>query len=182
MKIVNSTDYRTADLKKLFLAACREVRTGSRIRKRLQVVVVKHNRLKSKANYWGSWAKIVIHDWMLKEPQYLSRIIAWVACHEFLHSKGIHHRRMGARYAFFYRGWDYKNEKMAWADNYPLRLKETKPKEKPDLQMRRYEKTLGKVKEYTQKVKRYQNLLKKYQASQRRYEKVLMAAAKLPKR
>lgn len=205
MKIKNYTKYNTADLKKLFLACCREVRTGRVIRKRLVVEVVEKARANSRANYWGTWVQINIgktigyEDKTYTRPTYDGkntytetirkgirgtmsiREIAWIACHEFLHSKGLHHRRITARHRYFSHWAEFTKDKnrMAWADQYQLRKKEVKPKPQTDWQLIRYERVKARVKEYISKVKRCQNLLKKYLQKQRRYEKVLTAAGKI---
>ena len=189
MKIRNKTKYNTADLKKIFLASARKVRTGKYIRKKLIVDVVNYQRRASKATYSGGWALINIgtfeydkkNIWKKNRRVLNVREIAWVACHEFLHSKGLSHRRINARYPYFGHWSDFNadEDRMAWADKFELRLKEVKIKPKKDLQMVRYQKVVAKVKEYTTKAKRVQNILSKYKAKQRRYEKVLVLAGKI---
>lgn len=186
MRIKNETKYNTADLKRLFLACCKQVRTGKKIRGNLNVRVIDHKRRLSRANYWGTWALINLGGYMNNKERGTRdwwRAVAWIACHEFLHSRGVSHRKMSSRYSYFYY-WsqiDKNPEKMAWADDYPVRLKETKVKPKVDIQIVRYDKVLARIKEWQIKVKRGQNILKKYTAKKRYYEKVLIAAGKLPK-
>lgn len=185
MKIKNNTKYNTTDLKRLFLACCRQVRTGKDIRRKLRVEVIDHKRRLSRASYWGDWALMNLGDYMNGEERDTKgwwRAIAWVACHEFLHSKGMSHRKMSFRYPYYHSWLQLREnpEKMAWADDYPVRLKEIKIKPKIDIQVVRYEKVLSKVKEWESKVKRGQNILKRYTAKKRYYEKALTAAGKIP--
>jgi hypothetical protein len=185
MKIENETQCQTRDIKKLLLQCCRVAKTGRDIRRRLTVYVVDNDKNISRANYSGTWAKINIgHYWKEKritDPITWKREVAWVAVHEFLHSRGISHRKMTFRYPY-YNDWGLLRkdpEQMAWVDNYQLRLKEVKPIIEKDTQMISYQRVLAKVEEYKSKVKRVNNKLRDYLKKQRRYERVLVAAGKI---
>jgi len=113
---------------------------------------------------------------VLKE---LPEAIARTFVHELYHCYGYGHEEMKSKRKKIKVENTYN---YSWLSKYPVQMKVAKPKKlkpKKDLQLIRYEKVLGKVKEYTSKIKRYQNILRKYKAKKKYYEKILMAAGKI---
>lgn len=193
MRIDNYTNYDTRWLKKIFSKAKNQVeKIEGKLKDKLwdRYIRLEVKVIYRKGQRYGSWvggnASYNSGRMTIKMPKERPEIIeglpfelAKTYIHEFYHNLGWHHDRMG-RF-----GWGKTQTRIEnrfnvdWVKDYPVKMKEAKPKPQRDLQMGRYEKVLRYVKIYQGKVKRVQNLLKKWKQKQRRYEKILIAAGKV---
>jgi len=180
MQIINHTKWNTSDLRNLFSECIWQVKKIEGRGKNIGIKIeVKNNNVweetmngRAYVGYYKMMIKIGTKIDLTKIEK--QKELAFLFIHEYYHNLG-------------FRSQDYKNYTKDWTQrydvsfvkNYPIRLAETKIELKRDIQMERYQKVLGYVKEYQSKVKRVQNLLKKWKQKQRRYERVLTAAGKI---
>lgn len=154
LDIKNNTNYRTCDLRKLFIECM----------KREGVNQCNLSVEKSKRHYVHGKARlnsIRVAMYLPKGSEKHKNSIARVFIHELGHNLGLRHKEMLPI-------WDID---CSWAEGFDLRTKEIKPKKQRDLVKERYEKTMGKVKEYETKLKRNKTLLKKWNKKLKYYEK-----------
>lgn len=175
MKIVNKTMWRTDQLRAIVSRVAQD-ELDTEKRKYLEVIV-EYRRANAcvigRAQRRGYWIKITI------ERENVDRVLlAHIIAHEMAHSRGLQHSEMRgcARYDYT-EGWrDY----YAWANQMPIEKKQVREKLKEDVQLVRYNRILERQRGWTTKLKRAQTALKKLARQQRYYEKVLVAAGKLP--
>jgi len=192
MKIINKTNWRTDDLKKLLTAAFNEddrVEGKYKYRDRLRIEIVyskgprrwvveaykKRNlelpvrRLYSGyAFYNGNFMKLRIPKEKIDKE-----ILVKIFIHEAGHIRGFRHSGM--------RRWIDIEASWAKDDKYQMRQKETKVKPKVDLQLKRYEHILTLLKDKKSQLKRLQNQIKKWNQKRKYYESVLVASGKIKK-
>jgi len=180
MIVKNQTHWQTRDLKRVF---CETLRRNSKIEGKLRMrmgrqISIFVEVVYSRRSYsgWAQYGGIAMHLRVLRD-ELNGAELACLFEHELEHIRGYRHRSMS-------RAW--QSERFAWATNaekFPFRRKEMKPvKPKADTQLKRYANVLKKVAEKERALKRLQRLLKKWRQKQRYYEKVLVAASKLPER
>ena len=196
MKVINSTEYQTKDLKKIFIECCK-IKLDSWKYLKIEVSYTKSRWITGSVPYYGG-NKVEIFlprnpidkeyieaKWTEPRPYaYLNfrRVLAWVFIHELFHTLGRHHRGMiGNYYNKWKSGYLSDPEKMSWVNDLPLRKKEIKTKPKEDLQLKRYERILAMLKDKKSKLKRLQNQIKKWTQKKRYYEHVLIASGEIKK-
>jgi len=165
LKVRNNTHYLTRDLKKIFSEVLK--REGEEELKRRLIVYVEHKKHRAGgvsgcAPYNGNYIRL-----FLAKNGITSKDVAAIFVHELRHVQGFTHKEM--------RYW----EPQKWAKDYPLRIKEQKPKPKQDIQLVRYERVLKHIKEKERRLKRLKTCLQKWYKKKKYYEKVLTAAGKL---
>jgi len=180
MKIINHTKWNTSDLRNLFAQCIWEIKKVEGRGKNIGIKIELKNNNVWKDNINGrayvGWYKMMIKigiDIDLTDIE-KQKELAQIFIHEYYHNLGMRSQD--------YRG--YKNDwtkryDVSFVKDYQIRLAEVKTKPKRDIQMERYQKVLGYIKEYQSKVKRTQNLLRKWKQKQRRYERVLIASGKI---
>lgn len=192
MKVINSTEYQTKDLNKIFIECCK-TKLDSWKNLRVEVSYVKSRWITGKAPYGGRKVEIFLPRnpidkeyievrWHIPRPYaYLNfkRVLAWVFIHELHHVLDRHHREMIGSYFNKWSGYLSNSEKMSWVDNLPLRKKEIKIKPKEDLRLKRYEHVIKMIEQKEKILKRLRNQIKKWNTKKRYYEKVLTAAIKI---
>lgn len=129
MKITNTTTWRTDHLRAILRTAA-ELELDPADRKRLDVVIVYSRRgwVSGNARLGGRhlsrWAPLTVRLRVPKD-KVDPRAFAWLACHEFAHSRGMVHRNMPAWYR-----WGGKNHpRYAFAEGLPI--ERPQPKAKP---------------------------------------------------
>ena len=194
MKVINSTEYQTRDLKKIFIECCK-TKLDSWKNLRVEVSYSKSRWITGKAPYGRRKVEIFLPKnpidkeyieakWTIPRPYaYLNfkRVLAWVFIHELHHVLNRHHREMIGNYYNHWRFYAANPEKMNWVDDLPLRKKEIKAKPKVDLQLKRYEHILAMLKDKKSKLKRLQNQIKKWNQKRKYYESILVASRKIKK-
>lgn len=177
MKVKNETEWLTRDLKRVL---CEALRRNSKIegplkkwQKKGLIVEIVYSRkgyYSGNAQYNGCWMKLRIPKDKIKKSDFVSLFI-----HELDHTRGFHHNQIaGGRYL--------RTESYPWVEDntkFPIRKKEIIPKEKPDLQIKRYKHVLEIIKQKERIIKRLSNSLKKWRKKRKYYEKVLIAAGKI---
>ncbi|GAI43134.1 unnamed protein product, partial [marine sediment metagenome] len=170
MKVINTTEYQTKDLKKIFIECCK-TKLDSWKNLRVEVNYSKSRWITGEAPYGRRKVEIFLPrnpidkeyieaKWTIPRPYaYLNfkRVLAWVFIHELHHVLDRHHRGMIGNYYNHWRFYANNPEKMNWIDDLPLRKKEIKIKPKEDLQLKRYEHVLAMLKDKKSKLKRLQN-------------------------
>jgi len=196
MEIINKTNWRTSDLKKIITRAFAEddkVEGKYLYRKYLVIKIfnatpwqkhfLEHFKKKGipvpreRRAYTGR-AFLGGYRMIMKLPsnEIDKRMLVKIFVHELTHIRGYRHSKMGY--------WLTDKEAGSWMDddiNYPVRQKEIKLKPKVDLQVKRYEHALAAVKDKKSKLKRLQNQIKKWTQKTRYYEHVLAANGKIKK-
>ena len=194
MKVINSTEYQTRDLKKVFIECCK-TKLDSWKNLKVEVSYSKSRWITGKAPYGRRKVEIFLPrnpidkeyieaKWTIPRPYaYLNfkRVLAWVFIHELHHVLDIRHRGMIGNYYSHWRFYAANPEKMNWADDLPLRKKEIKAKLKVDLRLKRYEHVLAILKEKKSKLKRLQNQIKKWNQKRKYYESILVASRRIKK-
>lgn len=194
MKVINSTEYQTRDLKKIFIECCK-IKLDSWKNLRVEVSYTKSRWITGNVPYYrGEKVEIFLPRnpldkeyiearWPDPRPYaYLNfkRVLAWVLIHELYHTLGRDHREMmGNYYNKWKSGYLSNPEKMNWVDDLPLRKKGIKVKPKVDLQLKRYERILVMLKDKKSKLKRLQNQIKKWSQKRKYYERILIANGKI---
>ena len=176
MKVKNETEWLTRDLKRVL---CEALRRNSKIegplkkwQKKGLTIEIFYSRKEyysGNAQYNGCWMKLRIPKDKIKKSDFVSLFV-----HELNHIRGFHHNQIaGGRYL--------RVENHPWAEDdtkFPIRRKEIKLKEKPDLQIERYKHVLKMIQQKEKIIKRLNNSLNKWKEKQK-YEKVLIAAGKI---
>ncbi len=126
MRVLNQTCYETADLRRLFQrVATDELEPVHRKRVRVEVEHSRDGSVRGFAIIRGTRCTLRLP----KPPRSLNPVVlAMVAAHEFAHLRGMVHRdgmNRSARYGW--RGGAYR-EFYAWAIEYPIRIRQPKPK------------------------------------------------------
>jgi len=195
MKVINSTEYQTKDLKKIFIECCK-TKLDSWKDLKIEVSYSKSRWITGKAPYGRKKVEIFMPrnpidreyieaKWPEPRPYaYLNfkRVLAWVLIHELHHILDRHHREMiGNYYNKWKSGYLSDPERMSWVDDLPLRKKEIKTKPKEDLQLKRYEHILAMLKDKKSKLKKLQNQIRTWNQKRKYYERVLVANGKIKK-
>ena len=194
MKIINSTEYQTRDLKKIFIECCK-IKLDSWKYLKVEVSYSKSRWITGRAPFGRREVKIFLPrnpidkeyietKWSEPRPYaYLNfkRVLAWVFIHELYHTLGRHHKEMAKSYYNHWRFYAHDPEKMSWVDDLPLNKKEIKIKPKEDLQLKRYEHILAMLKDKKSKLKKLQNQIRKWNQKRKYYERVLVANGKIKK-
>lgn len=196
MKVINSTEYQTKDLKKIFIECCK-IKLDSWKYLKVEVTYSKSRWITGNVPYYrGEKVEIFLPrnpiDKEFIETRWpdsrsyaylnFKRVLAWVFIHELYHTLGRDHREMiGNYYNKWKSGYLSDPEKMSWVDDLPLRKKEIKIKPKEDLQLKRYECTLAMLKDKKSKLKRLQNQIRKWNQKRKYYERILVANRKIKK-
>jgi len=178
LKVINKTDWNTRDLRKLILAAMKEVIDKDDWRyKKMEVTIEKSkNRLHGYAYLNSNCMRLKLSEGF--EPIKL----AWLIVHEFFHILGHHHKDMRGHFFQVHQTIEtlMSDPCMKWA--WPLlniRKKEVKVKPKKDLQLDRYLKLKSRLEDKQKKMKRLSNQIKKLMPKVKRYENILTAAGKI---
>lgn len=129
MKITNTTHWRTDHLRAILQPAA-ELELDPADRKRLVVRIVysrQPGRVSGRARLGGRHvSRLVPLTVLLRIPRDSvdPRDFAWLACHEFAHSRGQRHRGMAAWYRW---GWQ-NHQRYAFAEGRPIERPQPKPK------------------------------------------------------
>lgn len=175
MKVKNQTNYRTADLRKLFSASLRKFETDEGkiepwIKRRIII------RVKNSWTYPVRGRAVLngfdITLWLSSKAT--PRDVAWIFDHELFHIVGYRHHEMGPGGKAGRTVADFSQ-----VDTFPLRQKEARPPKKEDLQLKRYRHTVKMVEDKAGQIKRLTGQLKKWQRKRKYYERVLLAAGKI---
>lgn len=181
LTIENKTNYKTKDLRKLFLECMK--------REGVQncYVKVKYSR-KSYINgyaWYNSYNVVmffrktkIFHIAGSNGTEYKRREIteltpeeivrtSQVFIHELGHNRGLRHDEMVSSF----------NMDCSWTNEFQIRTNEKKPKPKRNLKQERYEHSQKKVKQLTTKLKRNQTLLKKWKKKVRYYERNIKSSS-----
>lgn len=175
MRIVNKTMWRTDQLRAIVGRVAQDELDPER--RRYLEVFVEYRRANAcvigRAPRGGYRMKITI------ERKNVDRaLLAHIIAHEMAHIRGLRHSEMRGSVRYDYKeGW---REYYAWADQMPLERKQVKQELKEDVQLVRYNRVIDRQRAWATKLKRAQTALKKLSRQRRYYEKVLMAAGKLP--
>jgi len=194
MKIINSTNWRTEDLRKIFSEAKRRV---NKIENRpINSIVTVRNGYNSDLSIWGrayinsphmtiiiGRIKKVINPKRNEKWKFAMEEITWtdemkkklafVFTHEYYHNLGF---RSQDRRNYKYDWTEQFNYE--WAKNYPIRLKEEKPKVAVDVKAIRYQRAKSNLEKALTRFKRARTLLSKWQNKVKYYEKGLVFAKK----
>lgn len=184
MKLTNRTSYRTDQLKAI-LQRCAEMEVEAEDRKRL-VVTVKYSR---RPGRYSGHARLggqhctrgpLPVTLCLPKPGWTNgRKVAWLACHEFAHSRGTNHRNMAA----FYRWPNFDHERYAWAFELPLEAAPVQAKPKPDraaAQSKRLDHARAMLKKADTRLKRATTIHRKWKRAVARLTKALAVQEQLP--
>lgn len=172
LRVKNETDYRTSDIRKLFIECMKQEGVVSCFVK----VKSTSGRTHGTALLNSHWVTMYLPDTLvryhsgsgktsrvkyaeLKDDEAIS--VAQVFRHELGHNLGLRHDDMVAL-------WKIDCD---WASQYTIRRKKPPKKKSRDVVKERHEKALKKVKHYTSKVKLYTTLLKKWKKKLAYYEK-----------
>lgn len=178
MKIKNKTAWCTNNIKRLVIAVAKREVTDDH-RKHL-TVIVDYKRINARIIGRGA-----INGWWIKlllprpergpvDPVLTAHLIA----HELAHNLNIPHRQMDQTRRYGYvEGW---RNYYAWAAEFPIRQKEAIVKTKPDAQMVRYARAQRNLLSWQRRLKFATNKFRRYRQQVARYERVLLAANKLP--
>lgn len=178
LKVINKTDWDTQDLRKLILAAMKEVIDKDDWRYKEMKVTIE----KSRSGIRG-YAFLNSNCMRLKLPKEFEFIkLARVIGHEFFHILGYRHKDMRGHFFQVHQTTEtlMSDPCMKWA--WPLlniRKKEPKVKPKKDLQVVRYLKLKDRLEDKQKKLKRLGKQIKKLMPKIKRYEKILQAAGKI---
>lgn len=178
MKIENTTQWETEDLRKLFSQCIKRIKKAEGKGKIKGIKVVVKNRREhwiSGRGYIGIYSMTIMVGKLTDFTNIEKRkVLAQVFTHEYYHNLGYKYIDGRSYRNDFTRKWDY-----SWVADYPIRRAEPKQKVVKDIQMERYQEVVKKVATYISKVKRYQTLLRKYKVKQNYYEKKLVMAGKI---
>ena len=192
MKIVNKTQWRTEDLRKLFLAGMRERGTTHDLT--VTVGYSRTGRVTGRARYGRFYDKVGPHAlgsafrtryvpghtmtirlpapgrvWKLRvDGRWPEQEIAAVFMHELAHNLGVRHRDM-------HPDLRHCKQEITWADP-TLSIRKAEPKLKPDKAITREEHSREKVVELTSRIKRLTTQLRKWKDKVRYYDRKKAAA------
>lgn len=179
MKIQNTTQWNTTDLRRLILAGMKQFLQSDDWRYKQMLVIIRKKRLGSiggRAFLSGSLMKLYLPNEF--EPIRL----AWVIGHELNHIVGLKHTEMKGSFFANHQSSEelLASDLMQWALPYlNIGKREVVIKEKKDIQITRYEKTKKVLKDKITKLKRLQKQIQKYSNRVRYYERALTAAGKM---
>jgi hypothetical protein len=174
MKVINTTIYNTADLRKLFYRVA-EDELDTHQRKNLTIRVEysrRRNGLMSGYAYYHG------RDMTLRLPKPPKKMdlptLAHLTAHEFAHIRGVRHRSMTHSKLYDWgKGWE---EHYAYATNFPVRV--TEAPQKPTtltIMSQRYLHAQAALKRNQSKLKRQTTIVKKWAAKVKYYEKKMAA-------
>lgn len=128
MKITNTTHWRSDHLRAILQKAA-ELELEPFQRKQLVVRIIysrRPGRVSGHARYGNPKAPWMALPVTLRIPKDKvdPRAFAWLACHEFAHSRGMRHRNMPA----WYRWGGVGHSRYAFAEGLPIELPQTKAK------------------------------------------------------
>lgn len=160
MKVENYTNFRTDDLRKLFIAGLKHRGVHTRGFK----VVVKNGRWRHSGYAWYRARSCVVR--IPTRAGFAEMLtVARVFEHEVLHCQGISHRQMRSDV-------HHCSQPVPWAEGLQLRTKEPKPKPTiEDRIQRRALKAYERVTLLEREIKRKMNLLKKWKRKVSYYKK-----------
>lgn len=183
MKIRNNSQYLTRDLRRIITFALKcwwyrvDQERNSFQRTALQSLRVDvYNRkngpctavLNGYSLNLNLWYKDLTTDQSKKE-------LAWVIRHEIEHLNGKNHKDMRKSY---WAHWPKEYTREDWIFNFPLRLKEVKPKPIVDVQELRFNKATVYFQKWQKRVKFALSRMKKYQKQVKRYEVIFATKRK----
>ncbi len=164
LKIVNETDYQTADLRRFLAVGFRE--EGVDFKESWGRYVVEFYRprgcVAGQALYHSTWMRLALYnsDGELAPAQVVR--LAQVFVHELAHNRGLRHKEM-----------TYSSEiDVPWAAGLRVRRKVVKPKPVRDVQAERQTHAEKMLAEHDAKLKREQKLVKKWRQKVRYYGRV----------
>ena len=166
LKIVNETDYRTADLRKFLAVGLREEGVGPVIRDWCCGYRVKFYRMSERRRggygYYNSrnMALGLYDSASVMTPEQVTALPR-VFVHELGHNRGLRHKEMAA----------YATLPVSWAEGLAVRKKIVAPKPKRDVQAKRQRRAEKMLAEHEAKLKREQKLVKKWRQKVRYYER-----------
>jgi len=190
MRIINKTDWKTEDLKKILTKALNEddkIEGKYLYRNQLEIEIVyskgprrwvvesykkrnlempEHWLYSGYAYYNGSLMRLRV-----PRKEISKVLLAKIFIHEMGHIRGYKHSSMG--------GWIDIEASWAKDDKYQIRKKENRKKPREDLQLKRYKHVIEMIKQKGKILKRLRNQIKKWNVKKRYYEKVLTAAGKI---
>ena len=190
MRIINKTDWKTADLKKILTRALNEddkIEGKYLYRNRLEIEIVyskgprkwvvesyKKRNLEMPEHWlYSGYAYYSGNLMRLRVPkrEISKALLAKMFIHEMGHIRGHKHSGMG-------RWLDIET---LWIedDEYQIKKKEIKGKPREDLQLKRYNHVIEMIKQKEKILKRLRNQIKKWNAKKRYYQRVLTAAGKI---
>ena len=172
MKIDNRTHFQTSDLRHL-LQRVAEIEFDPDVRKRLRVEIRYGRRLQNgacsgRARLGSPWTRVRVPSTGVDPVDF-----AMVAAHEMAHVRGLRHRDMNTSRYDRTQNW---REVYAWAADYPIGVKEKKPRpgadQKLTVRLAHARKMLGR---HTHGLKLETTLVKRWKARVKYYEKKIAA-------
>lgn len=164
MKIQNTSDYDTRDLRRLFIACEKHAGIDYQCRR------VKVRRSHSSRIHGRAWFHSGFVQMMLPSPKHgplMRRRVAQIYIHEADHCLQLHHPEM----------IDYDQINVTWLDDGPLRERPVRqPKLKRPLVERRAEHAAQKLADWQKKLRRAKTGVAKWQKKVRYYERRAAAA------
>ena len=179
MRIVNKTNWRTDDLRRLFSAVLAQwnkiddLKVPSKRLCNIKVVPTRTRQRMSGCAYVNSgWMTIRLPT---TGPVDIPKL-GFLFEHELAHCAGYHHNKMGPL-----NHWTIANSgRYAYLDGMTISAKEAKPpKPQPDKQIERYQSSVAALARWRTKLKRAQTGMKTHQARVRRYEKIFSTDGRL---
>lgn len=170
MRVTNKTDYSTLDLKKLFTRCMDEEEIEGGQRDALWIEVVYSRRSYTGYAYIkGTYTRLRIPREGLNP-----RRLAWLACHELAHIRGVRgHRKMGRQY-----GWKADMEAFAWADAFTVSKSEPRSAAPAkDLIAARAEHAMKMLERALTRLRRAETLAAKWRRKATYYQHVLHSRA-----
>ena len=177
MKTINTTKYRTNDLRKIFFKCVREVDRIEKPSKKFYrqphyelYFKERHLNVESvggRGSLYGAMMSIITPDhWNDEElPFHKKEQIARVIIHEYYHNLGyMDFDRHNYRYDTT-KTWD-----VDWVAKYPVRLKVEKPKQKVDKQEIRYNRAKANLEKAKTRLKRAKTIMDKWSRKVKYYE------------
>lgn len=183
MKITNSTDWNTKELRQLILATTKK--EGQTKTKTVRVIYKKHSsNYEGYRDHIGGWAGVFGSNVLMTVPRLVEarrvvgldgsshqtieavefpvKTFVQVLVHEFAHNRGLQHSDMRPS----------KDYDASWAKGFKVtqEIKSAKPKEKRNIILERYTLTVKRLKKKEQKLKRLQNTIKKLIKLKKYYE------------
>jgi hypothetical protein len=183
MKVINETDWRTADLKAILQrAAEQEFDDGARRKKlKVRVCYTRNGGCSGYAYYKSNYSvvRIARPDRLPTAPELtnLKLQFASVACHEFAHNRGMKHSGMPGYYKWSGQWQDY----VRWAQEMELRPKLVKAPPSTDQKLAaKLEHVATMLKRAETRQRRAATLLKKWKRRHRQLELKAAAMGRLP--
>jgi len=192
MKIINKTDWKTEDLKRILTKALNEddkIEGRYRYRSQLEIEIVyskgprkwvvesykrrnleipEHWLYSGYAYFNGNLMRLRIPKEKIKKV-----ILAKIFIHEMGHIRGYRHSGMGR--------WTEIDVPWIKDDEYQIRKKEVNKKPREDLQLKRYNHVIEMIREKEKILKRLRNQIRKWNQKRKYYERILVASTKIKK-